>query len=679
MNMKFTKNQHKIINLLVKVKYFMTISEMSEKVDISERSVYKNLSLINEKLKSLNIEGIRNVYGQGYYLGENSKRELMLYQSKLEQSKYSSTERQYLEFIELFINGKFSIQKVSERCGVSKQTVLKDIDSLKQKMNDCEIAIISNYDGHFLSGSEIQIRQFLFSWLYSNQELANLYETKEIKELRFLISQWLDSLENSKNIIYSDEFIYVFEHFYALTLERIFNGNSTAKKFNYPLNSKLQEEPEYKFSSAFLSILLGDKYDEFEKTYLTSVLLGGQKRKLSKDSINQEISQIVSVIIKEFKNLADCSFRDENKLHQDLVVHLATTFFRVKYRQQYQKSDFDLIKENYPDIYIYTKMSIHPFERFIGASLNDYEVGLVSIYFASQISRVVETEPKVLLVSSGSNGSAGFLMTQMVEQYPYVNFSIPISPSELKNRAIQEKVIITNISLVQTKLPWLKVNTVLSSKDFENIDNFFQLNGITNSENLQTEYKAIMETIYDNAKVVNRVELEKGIRQILIEKKRHESKKKRTGPLLSEILTEDTIKFDHNDSLNWEQAIRACAQPLLEKGNISEKYVDAMIRNVKENGPYINIGTEIALAHARPSEGVNKLGMSLLLLDHDIDLVDSEHKIKLIIVLAAADSTSHLNALSELAKILGNKNDVSKIMNAKSASEIVDLIKKGEK
>ena len=218
----------------------MTISEMSEKVDISERSVYKNLSLINEKLKSLNIEGIRNVYGQGYYLGENSKRELMLYQSKLEQSKYSSTERQYLEFIELFINGKFSIQKVSERCGVSKQTVLKDIDSLKQKMNDYEITIISNYDGHFLSGSEIQIRQFLFSWLYSNQELANLYETKEIKELRFLISQWLDSLENSKNIIYSDEFIYVFEHFYALTLERIFNGNSTAKKFNYPLNSKLQ-------------------------------------------------------------------------------------------------------------------------------------------------------------------------------------------------------------------------------------------------------------------------------------------------------------------------------------------------------------------------------------------------------------------------------------------------------
>lgn len=149
--------------------------------------------------------------------------------------------------------------------------------------------------------------------------------------------------------------------------------------------------------------------------------------------------------------------------------------------------------------------------------------------------------------------------------------------------------------------------------------------------------------------------------------------------MLSEILTKDKIRFSHNKSLDWEEAIRLCAEPLLKKGNISDRYIDAMIRNVKENGPYINIGTEIALAHARPSEGVNKLGMSLLLLDHDVNLVDSEHKIRLIIVLAASDSTSHLKALSELAKILGNKNDVAKIMNAKDANEIERIIEKGEK
>ena len=70
--------------------------------------------------------------------------------------------------------------------------------------------------------------------------------------------------------------------------------------------------------------------------------------------------------------------------------------------------------------------------------------------------------------------------------------------------------------------------------------------------------------------------------------------------------------------------------------------------------------------------------MSLLLLDHDINLVDSKHRIRLIIVLAASDTTSHLKALSELAQILGDKEEVSEIMHAKNANDIENLIKKGE-
>lgn len=679
MKMKFNQSQLKIIDLLVRVKYFMTISDMSEKVAISERSVYKNLSQINQKLKAVNIEGTRNVYGQGYYLSEDSKRQIQQCQAGLNHNQYSAKERQYLEFIGLYLKGQFSVQKVCERCEVSKQTVLKDIENLKHRMRSYDITIISNYDGHFLSGSEVKIRQFLFAWLYAHHDLAKLYDTSEITELRSLISQWLNSFESANNIIYSEEFINPFEYFYALTLQRIFNEKRAKDNAIYPLAKKIKSGPEYQFARSFLTLLLGDHFDEFEQDYLTSVLLGGQKRKLPKDGINDEIGQIVWAIIKAFKNLADCSFKDENKLHQDLVVHLATTFFRVKYRQQYQNSDFDLIKENYPDIYIYTKMSIHPFERFIGASLNDYEVGLVSVYFASQIARKQEQAPEVLLVSSGSNGSAGFLMTQMVEQYPYVNFSMPLAPSELKNNVLPEKVVITNIALSGVAVPWLKVNTVLTGKDFENIDHFFQLNGITNAESLQTEYKALMETIYDNTQVLNEEELKKGIRQVLIGKRKHEEKTKRTGPLLSEVLTEDQISFSHNQKITWEDAIRLCAQPLLAKGNIERRYIDAMINNVKENGPYINIGTEIALAHARPNQGVNKLGMALLLLDHDIDLVDADHQIRLIIVLAASDATSHLRALSELAKILGNKKEVAQIMNAKTAREIEELIEKGEK
>lgn len=682
MKVKFYKNELKIISLLEDVKSFISIKDLTEKVRISERSIYKNLSSINRKLKQLGIEGVRNVYGHGYYFSDQTKLQIREYFSdkKILKAKLDANQRIYLDYLLLFINGKFSVAEIIEQQGVTRQTVLKDIENLKYQIKDLGLNIISTNDGHILQGHESQIRHFLFLMLYANRSFSDLYSSKEITELKSLIDKWISSFESTNNLIYSDEFIYSFETFYALTLERIFNGFSGKKKIRYKDN--LATTAEYKAAGSFLPILLGDRYDKFETYYLATILLGGQKRKVSENSISQDIDQIAQNVIRNFKNLADCEFKDENQLLKDLVVHLSTTFFRVKYQQQYSNSSFKLIKENYPDIYIYTQMSIHPFERLIGASLNDYEVGLISTYFASQIAnKMAVNHPDVLLINSGSNGSSRFLLTQLVEQYPYVNFSMPISRSMFeKKKEIREKVILSTVNINSDEKPILKVNPILTINDLNNIDKFFQLHGIVNATNFQTEFKSIMDIISDNTKILNNSALEDGIKQILSDKKKHKKiTERRKQPLLSEVLTKNMIKFSNDNSLSWQQAIQLSAQPLIKTGKISNEYVDAIIKNVNDNGPYINIGTEIALAHARPDQGVKKLGMSLLLLDHDIDLVDNKHKIRLIIVLAAIDSTSHLKALSELAQILGNKDDVNKIMQAKNADDIEDLILKGEK
>lgn len=468
--------------------------------------------------------------------------------------------------------------------------------------------------------------------------------------------------------------------FYALTLKRIFNGQSRLKGIN--LDDSIVNTVEYKSVRSFLPILLGDRYNSFEVYYIAIILLGGQKRRIAKNNISDDLDGIALNIINNFKSLANCEFKNTNQLLKDLEIHLSTTFFRVKYQQQYHNSNFKLIKDNYPDIFIYTQMSIHPFERLIGDSLNDYEIGLISTYFASQISNHQNTgQSDVLLLNSGSNGSSRFLLTQLVEQYPYVNFATPISKEMFVNlKDIKEKVILSTLDIEISKVPSLKIHPILTLTDLNNIDKLFQLHGIIDATNLQTEFKAIMNIISDNTKILNNSRLEDGVRQILYDKRRHKKiVERRRQPLLSEILTKDMIKFSNDNSLSWQQAITLSAQPLINAGKISNRYIDAIIKNVDDNGPYINIGTEIALAHAKPDQGVKKLGMSLLLLNHDIDLVDDKHKIRLIIVLAAIDSTSHLKALSELAQILGNKLDVKKIMNAKTEEEIEELIRKVEK
>ncbi|MDN6656677.1 MAG: PTS sugar transporter subunit IIA, partial [Staphylococcus simulans] len=111
-----------------------------------------------------------------------------------------------------------------------------------------------------------------------------------------------------------------------------------------------------------------------------------------------------------------------------------------------------------------------------------------------------------------------------------------------------------------------------------------------------------------------------------------------------DILTKDKIKVQ-DQVPDWSQAITEAAQPLLEQDYIETGYIDAMIDSVKEFGPYIVIAPEIAIAHARPEDNVNKVGLSLLKLNESINFAEDSHYASLIFVLSATDNTSHLNVL----------------------------------
>ncbi|NHM30679.1 PTS sugar transporter subunit IIA [Neobacillus terrae] len=144
--------------------------------------------------------------------------------------------------------------------------------------------------------------------------------------------------------------------------------------------------------------------------------------------------------------------------------------------------------------------------------------------------------------------------------------------------------------------------------------------------------------------------------------------------MLNQLLTLDTIQI-RQDVRDWKEAIQIAAVPLLKKGSIQPEYIDAMIENVQDYGPYIVLAPKIALAHARPEQGVKELGMSLLCLKESVAFSqESRHDANLIFVLAAADSETHLNTLSQLAGLLSNEEAIQSIMEADSTLQIMKVI-----
>lgn len=122
---------------------------------------------------------------------------------------------------------------------------------------------------------------------------------------------------------------------------------------------------------------------------------------------------------------------------------------------------------------------------------------------------------------------------------------------------------------------------------------------------------------------------------------------------------------------DWRQAIRTAAQKLLEKEYIEEKYIGKMIENVEKLGPYIILSDDVAMPHSRPEDGVKKNGISLLKLDEGVDFGENS-SIRLIFILAAKDSNSHIDMITELVNMLQDDEKLNRILNSKTENEILE-------
>lgn len=144
-----------------------------------------------------------------------------------------------------------------------------------------------------------------------------------------------------------------------------------------------------------------------------------------------------------------------------------------------------------------------------------------------------------------------------------------------------------------------------------------------------------------------------------------------------EILTKDKI-IVKNSVEDWKHAIQQASKPLLEQNIIEIDYVESMIKSVQELGPYIVIAPEIAIAHARPDDNVNEVGLSLLKLNEHINFSKDGHYASLIFVLSAIDNSSHLSVLQSLAQLLGNEDNIQRLINSNNKDEIIHIIKEND-
>ncbi|MDU3364268.1 MAG: PTS sugar transporter subunit IIA [Proteus mirabilis] len=144
--------------------------------------------------------------------------------------------------------------------------------------------------------------------------------------------------------------------------------------------------------------------------------------------------------------------------------------------------------------------------------------------------------------------------------------------------------------------------------------------------------------------------------------------------MLKTLLTPDVVQVIPQVK-DWREAIKIACQPLIDKGCIEPRYVDAIYKSHEQIGPYYVLGPGIAMPHARPEEGVNQLSLALTIIEKGVEFgADENDPVKLLIVLAATDNDSHINAIVKLAELFDNHDDIDTLLQAKSKAEVLAVI-----
>jgi transcriptional antiterminator/mannitol/fructose-specific phosphotransferase system IIA component (Ntr-type) len=689
-----------ILNYLVNQEGYLSIQDLTSTFKISQRTLYYVFETLNQELRLKKLEPIQNVRSAGYYLKKGTKEKLRKEKvgiKELTVINFSKDERCVMDLaLSVISTKKITVEGLAEIQNVSRNTVLSDIHSARKWLEDHELQLLSDSKaGYQIIGNEEELRWWFYEFIENNLNffrklkvssgiLDDANSHKWNRESKLTVD-WLEDVERLTGKHFSDDTINVLSHFIPFVMKRINEGNTICSSDSYEAHV-LRSSPEYAMVQQFLKLYNKQpNCNERELFYFETLLLSSQINFISSESnyAPQKFTGLeneVNNVINRFQHISGIRFSRIDELRKNLYIHLLACYYRVKYGVNYKNRLLKQIKKNYDSVFSFTDYSIRSFEDFCQRPISEDEISLISLYFGAEIDRqnrsliMSNTAQKVLLVCSSGIGTANILKQKLQSMFPFVDFEGPITERDyMKRQEINESAVISTVSIPIKNKKIITVRSIPDQQDLRIIAKALAPFDVHSNQFVSS----ILDVVSDYAKVTDFDGLEQGLLQLF---SNPDLRLKAGGyqPMLSELLTKDTVQVTKNQGMNWKDAIQKSAAPLLKKGKITSNYIDAMIDVVNKHGPFINIGKGVALAHARPEKGVKHLGMSLLKLDKPVDLVNEQHPVILFFTLAAVDDTAHLKALSELATLLGKDETLEHLLSAKTKEDLLFIISEEE-
>ncbi|MFD0826815.1 BglG family transcription antiterminator [Neobacillus sp. M.A.Huq-85] len=510
--MYITTREKEIIELIIKTSGKHTALTLATYLNVSVRTIQRNLKSIEKVLDSFDLQLVRNTDKGLVVEGKNEQVfRLIQYLMGIDPIDQTPQEKKLLLLIALIQEESYKIQTLSIDLGVSVATLTTYLDELTGWLGNFNIQLSRKRGvGVELIGSEAYKRKALASFMlvHFNEELIEslfLLENGESHQdliLYYFHPDYLLAIDRVVNTVFSklqqrladSDYIGLIVHicitlqraeaFFFLEEEAEFT-NELTKEYN--LISDILGELESLFSFQFKNndilflagILKGSKLQAADIVPYDSVVLS----KRIKNLIQHVSSQLHVDLTKDFS------------LYQGLLAHMEPSLFRLQQKMGSFNPLKEEIKRKYPVLFMAVKNSVETYFKEIEAFPED-EIAFIVLHFGSAlVMKEEDITIKALVVCPTGIGTSKMLASRIKKEISGID-SIEIK--SIKEMQQQENfssydLIISTVKLPFTKLDYMIVSPLLSEENIETIKDFLK-NNIKNITEKKSYLKALQKS-----------------------------------------------------------------------------------------------------------------------------------------------------------------------------------------
>lgn len=693
------KREIQIIKLLIEKESYISIDELSNRFDVSTRTIRNDIDKIEKLLQKCNVVIQRErKKGVAIFIEQEEVKQVEKLLSNFE--PYSKTQR-IKSVLKEIIKGATTINQLIEITDCSRTTIQNDLRNCSAFVSQAGgILKRKAHYGISLEANELSYRSILCEYMIQFTDFNIMYQKMDgsgkymdsiddvvvnvLKDSNIIfIQNYLNKYEKDFLVNFTDESRIKTLLYLCVTIHRIKNGCQLSQEdvFGVSINERTVQwiKQNAKIFHLGTNIILN-----YSEEIALSSRFSSAKMLLVDEIDNHDALNYAEQFIKVAKVSLNAPLEIDSKLKSNLALHIKSAIYRLQNNIKIKNPIKDDIVMEYPYLIMAAKAGANEISKQFSKKFDDEEISLFALYLANIIEdKKVQNNIhfiKAIIVCPDGYATSGILYSKMQKYFPNIIIESVLSVREFNKYDLNEIDVVITTTQIYKKIAcdMILVNPLLLDDDVDKIRSYLSKTE-TRSNFTNAMLDEIMTIILQNCVVKDYNNLNY---QLYSYFKKNETLRKQE-PTLKDIVTEQNILLQYHAE-NWQDAVIAAGDLLYQNGSVKRDYSSKMVEKVKEIGPYIVILPGIALPHAGYEDGGMKTDMSFVTLEHPVTFGRKGYDpVQLVIALAVSEKFDHIDALSELTEILQDHQNFEALIACNRKEDFLKCLlsyqkKKGE-